>query len=103
MSFTDKTITCADCGQTFVFSAGEQETFQQRGFTNEPKRCAPCHSARKAQIGGGNGGGGGFSSGGTGERFSATCADCGKEASLPFKPRGDRPVYCSDCFRSRRV
>jgi CxxC-x17-CxxC domain-containing protein len=110
-SFTDKNITCVECGQAFVFSASEQETYQQRGFTNEPKRCQPCRSARKAEggggrggFGGGGGGRGGFGGGGggSGERFSAVCAECGKEASLPFKPRGDRPVYCNDCFRSRR-
>lgn len=112
MSFADKNITCVECGTSFVFTAHEQETYQQRGFMNEPKRCAPCRSARKAQggggggrgYGGGGGGGGGYGGrgGGTGERFTATCADCGKEASLPFKPRGDRPVYCSDCFRNHR-
>jgi CxxC-x17-CxxC domain-containing protein len=117
MSFTDKNITCVECGQSFVFSAGEQETYQQRGFLNEPKRCGPCRAARKDRMGGGGGGrgfgggggGGGFGGrgrgggGGSGERHTATCADCGREASLPFKPRGDRPVYCSDCFRNHRA
>jgi CxxC-x17-CxxC domain-containing protein len=32
----------------------------------------------------------------------ATCAACGKQTDLPFKPRGDRPVYCRDCFRKQR-
>lgn len=104
-SFTDKSITCVECGQSFVFSASEQETYQQRGFTNEPKRCPPCRSARKVQggmAGARRGSFGGGGRGGSGERFSAVCAECGKEASLPFKPRGDRPVYCAECFRSRR-
>lgn len=101
MSFTDKNISCVECGTSFVFSASEQETYQQRGFMNEPKRCAPCRAARKGSVGGG-GSRGGFGGAGSGERFSAVCADCGKEASLPFKPRGDRPVYCSDCFRNHR-
>jgi CxxC-x17-CxxC domain-containing protein len=98
MSFTDKNISCVECENTFVFTAQEQELYQQRGFLNEPKRCAPCRSARKAK----NGGQSGFGGASAGERFSATCADCGREASLPFRPRGDRPVYCSDCFRNRR-
>jgi CxxC-x17-CxxC domain-containing protein len=110
MPFTDKNITCVECGQSFVFTAGEQETYQQRGFLNEPKRCGPCRQARKERMGGGGGGPrGGFGGGrggprggGGGERFTAVCADCGKEAVLPFKPRGDRPVYCSDCFRNHR-
>jgi CxxC-x17-CxxC domain-containing protein len=106
MPFADKSITCVECGTSFTFTATEQEQYQQRGFLNEPKRCAPCRQARKAQGGGGRGFGGGGGGrgfgggGGGGERYTAVCADCGKEASLPFKPRGDRPVYCSDCFRN---
>jgi CxxC-x17-CxxC domain-containing protein len=103
--FTDKQLKCADCGADFTFSAGEQERFQQLGFTNEPRRCAPCRAARKAS-GGGGGGGGGYGGGGGGggrkEMFSVVCSECGKPAQVPFKPRGDRPVFCSDCFAQRR-
>ncbi len=49
MSFQDKSIKCSDCGTTFTFSAGEQEFFQTKGFTNEPKRCPSCRRANKAQ------------------------------------------------------
>jgi NAD-dependent SIR2 family protein deacetylase len=49
MSFEDKSIQCSDCGTTFTFSAGEQEFFQNKGFTNEPKRCPECRRANKAQ------------------------------------------------------
>ena len=59
MSYTDKTLTCVDCGATFTFSASEQETFAQRGYTNEPKRCSTCRDARKAQRGGSSTGGSG--------------------------------------------
>ncbi|GCE10469.1 zinc-ribbon domain containing protein [Tengunoibacter tsumagoiensis] len=108
MSFTDQTLYCRDCGQEFVFTAGEQEFYQSRGLTNSPTRCPSCRSARKAQMGGRSGGnsyGGNSYSGGSrdrGERqmYSATCASCGKEAMVPFQPREDRPVYCSDCFQS---
>jgi Probable zinc-ribbon domain len=59
----DKLIHCADCGQPFTFSAGEQEFYTQRGMT-EPKRCKECRAARKAERGGR--GGGGRSGGGRG-------------------------------------
>jgi len=149
-------MACADCGQEFTFTAGEQEFYAQRGFTESPKRCPSCRQIRKAQrsrgssydggssreggyspgydnngggygdssyaAGGSNGGGysssggyssggGGYSSGGGGysggerrsrEMFEATCANCGKTASVPFRPSGSKPVYCSDCFESRR-
>ena len=101
-SFTDRTLTCSDCGAEFTFTAGEQDFYQQRGFTNEPRRCPACRAERKAASGGGGGGerrGGGY--GGDREMFSAVCASCGNEARVPFQPRGDRPVYCSDCFRSQ--
>ena len=103
MSDADKTLACRDCGQAFTFTVGEQEFFASRGFTNEPSRCPDCRSTRKAARGDNSGG---YNSGsyGRGERemFSATCADCGNEARVPFQPRGDRPVYCSDCFSKQR-
>ena len=65
MSYADKVLTCRDCGQSFVFTTGEQEFFASRGFTNEPTRCRDCRQARKASAGGGyNSGGGSYSSGG---------------------------------------
>jgi len=100
MSYEDKQITCVDCGADFVFSAGEQERFAQLGFTNEPKRCAPCRAAKKAAGPGARPAG--RPEGGRREMFPAVCADCGKQTQVPFNPRGDRPVYCSDCFGRRR-
>jgi CxxC-x17-CxxC domain-containing protein len=99
MSFVDRSLTCADCGTTFAFTAGEQEFHAQKGFTNDPGRCPECRATRRQQRDGGGGGGGSY--GGSREMFSATCATCGKEARVPFQPRGDKPVYCSDCFRSQ--
>jgi CxxC-x17-CxxC domain-containing protein len=106
MPYTDKTLTCSDCGNPFTFTAGEQEFHQSKGFTNEPRRCPNCRAARRTDGGGGGGGGsyggGGGGGGGYGARremFTATCASCGKDAQVPFQPRGDRPVYCSDCFQ----
>jgi CxxC-x17-CxxC domain-containing protein len=106
MSFSDRTLTCRDCGQQFAFTAGEQEFYQSRGLVNEPGRCPGCRAARKSQRGGG--GGFSYSTGGDGydrprrEMFPATCSQCGKETQVPFQPRGDKPVYCSDCFETVR-
>ncbi len=98
MSYTDKTLVCSDCGESFVFTAGEQEFHASKGFTREPRRCPNCRRARKGAMGG-------TENGGFADRrpprqmFDAVCASCGKEAKVPFEPRGDRPVYCSDCFQ----
>ncbi len=98
MSFEDKSLQCADCGATFNFSAEEQEFFQSKGYTNEPKRCPSCREARKAER---------FGSGGSGYRsqrqmFPAVCAECGKDTEVPFQPREGRPVYCSECYSKNR-
>ena len=98
--YADKTLTCVECGAPFTFSAEDQEFHAQKGFTNEPKRCPNCRANRRAERG--EGGGYGSYSSGPREMFTATCAQCGKEARVPFQPRGDKPVYCSDCFRSQR-
>jgi len=99
MSYQDKSIQCADCGTTFVFSAGEQEAFASRGYTNTPKRCTECRQARKAERGGSSNNR--FSS--NREMFPAVCATCGQETQVPFQPRSDRPVYCSSCYNKTRV
>ena len=110
-------MTCRDCGQDFIWTQGEQEFYAQRGLTNEPRRCPDCRRARKSQQGGGGGyssgggsygGGGGYSSGGGGydrpqrQMYPAVCSQCGKDTQVPFQPRGDKPVYCSDCFAQQR-
>jgi CxxC-x17-CxxC domain-containing protein len=100
VAFEDKTLNCIDCGAEFVFTAGEQEFHASRGFTNEPKRCPNCRRARKDSRDGGGGGGGGYSSGPR-QMYPAQCANCGRETEVPFQPRGDRPVYCRDCFQQR--
>ena len=105
MGFQDKSIQCADCAATFTFSAEEQEQFASRGYTNEPKRCLPCRQARKSERTGTSGySSSGYSSSSTRrEMFPATCAQCGKDTKVPFQPRQDRPVYCSDCYNKVRV
>jgi CxxC-x17-CxxC domain-containing protein len=94
MSYEDKNLTCTDCSATFVFSADDQSYHAEKGYQNEPKRCPDCRSARRA------GGGGGYG-GGAREMHPAVCAQCGKDTEVPFRPSGDRPVYCSDCFSKR--
>jgi CxxC-x17-CxxC domain-containing protein len=105
VTFADKTLTCRDCGAAFLFTNSEQQFFADKGFTNEPSRCNDCRASRKANRGyddysSGSSRGGGYGS--ERQMFSATCSSCGKEAQVPFQPRGDKPVYCSDCFRTQR-
>ena len=98
MSYQDRTLTCVECGEPFTFTAGEQEFYAQKGFANEPKRCSTHRAARRN-------GTTGFASGGDDyarpqrQLYPAVCARCGKETEVPFQPRGDRPVYCRDCFQ----
>ena len=102
--YTDQTLTCRDCAQSFQFTASEQDFYSQRGFST-PLRCPSCRASRKAargDSGGGSSYGGGGSSYGPRQTFQVTCSKCGKPAEVPFQPRGDRPVYCNDCFAGHR-
>ncbi|MFP4641656.1 MAG: CxxC-x17-CxxC domain-containing protein [Dehalococcoidia bacterium] len=92
MAFEDKTLVCRSCGKEFTFTAGEQEFYSSRGF-QEPSHCPECRAARRRER-----------SGDRGPRVmhKAICASCGAECEVPFEPRGDRPVYCSECFASIR-
>lgn len=92
MPYTDTTLTCQDCGQSFTFSADDQEFYALKGYT-EPKRCPACRQARKAGRGGS----------GSREMHPATCSNCGKQTEVPFVPRGDKPIYCTDCFAQQRA
>ena len=92
MNFQDKSLECTDCGTTFTFSAEEQEFFASKGYTNEPKRCPSCRRARKASRYGNDG----YRP--QRQMFPVVCAQCGKDTEVPFQPREDRPVYCSDCY-----
>ena len=101
MAIEEKTLSCTDCGASFAFTVEEQELFKSKGYTNDPKRCPACRQARKAtqNANSGNyGNRGGFSTARR-EMFPVKCAECGKDTQVPFQPRGDRPVYCSDCYR----
>jgi len=95
----DQQLMCSDCGQAFTFTADDQSFFRERGYST-PKRCKPCRQAKKQESGGG-GGGGGYSRGDS-NGTSVICAGCGQQTTVPFEPRGDRPVYCQNCFRARK-
>ena len=102
MTFQDKSLQCVDCGATFTFSAGEQEFYLSKGYSNEPKRCVSCRQTRRTRQ---QDTGGTDSSGQQANRqlYPAVCAECGAETMVPFQPRLDRPVYCSNCYNKIRL
>jgi len=91
MIFEDRTLTCKECGVDFTFTASEQEFYNEKGFQNDPARCPECRSARKRQR-----------NSREREMFTVTCADCGVETQVPFRPTEERPVYCRDCYQKIR-
>jgi len=90
MTFEDRTLACKDCGAEFTFTASEQDFYAEKGFQNDPARCPECRSARKRQRNGQRG---------EREMFTVTCAECGVETQVPFRPTNERPVYCRDCYQ----
>ena len=110
--YQDRELTCKDCGTPFTFTAGEQEFYASKGLVNAPRRCPDCRRAAKSQRGEGGSssrgayGGGGYGGGGyeraPRQMTDAVCAQCGNPTQVPFQPRGDRPVYCSDCYAQMR-
>jgi CxxC-x17-CxxC domain-containing protein len=95
MEFQDKVLVCRECNKEFLFSAGEQAFYAEKGFQNEPTRCRNCRASRK--------GPGPVASDGGAPRqlFSAVCSECGKDTQVPFKPTAGKPVYCRECFQKR--
>ncbi len=96
--YQDKVLVCKECGKEFVFTAGEQEFYASKGFLNDPSRCPECRNARKLRGTDNN------RNNRSQERpmYPAVCARCGKETMVPFKPSGDKPVYCKECFQLMR-
>ena len=94
--FEDKKLVCKDCGNEFIFTAGEQEFYAAKGFQNEPLRCKDCRDSRKSQHGRGS------EPKKDREMYDAVCSECGAETKIPFKPHLDKPVYCSECFANRK-
>lgn len=93
MAFEDKRLVCSDCGQEFIFTAGEQGFYLEKGLLNEPRRCPTCRANRRRERATGSGR----------EMTPVICAECGCETTVPFVPRLDRPVYCSSCFEKVRT
>jgi CxxC-x17-CxxC domain-containing protein len=94
MEYQDRVLKCADCGTEFVFTAGEQAFYADKGFRNEPKRCRSCKSKRAENQG--------HAPGAIRNETRTSCSQCGKETTVPFKPTQGRPVYCRECFQQRR-
>jgi CxxC-x17-CxxC domain-containing protein len=90
--FQDRNLKCVDCGADFVFTAGEQQFYHDKNFKNEPKRCKNCKAKRQ----------GGSGSGFAKSETHTACSQCGRETTVPFKPTQGRPVYCRECFQSRK-
>jgi CxxC-x17-CxxC domain-containing protein len=91
--YENKTLICKDCGNPFEFTVRDQMFYAEKGFENEPQRCRDCRTARKSQRGTAAPGGAT-----TREMYDAFCAQCGESTTVPFRPRGDRPVYCRSCY-----
>jgi CxxC-x17-CxxC domain-containing protein len=94
---TDQTLTCAGCGTQFQFTLSEQEFYQSKDYS-APARCPDCRAARKAARDA-TSGYGAAARYGEHPTFPVICSQCGKGTQLPFQPRGDKPVYCQECYR----
>ena len=93
MTFGDKQLRCRECGETFVWTAGEQDFYQQKGLVHEPQRCGTCRAKAKQERAAAR----------AASMHDIVCSNCGKPGQVPFVPRTDRPVYCSTCFEARRA
>lgn len=89
MDFEDKNITCKDCGGEFVWSAGEQKFYADKGLQNPPGRCPDCRKKAKEKK--------------STQKFAIICKECGKEGEVPFEPRNPNDVLCAECFSKKRA
>ena len=100
----DTTVTCADCG--------DQCTVPFVPRSNKPVYCSDCFRQNKPSSNDDRGSrysrddrpsrddrGSRNSRDNDREDTTVTCADCGDQCTVPFVPRSNKPVYCSDCFR----
>src|ERR1700684_2362098 len=101
MEFQEKVLKCIDCGGDFILSSGGQLFFHDKQFKNEPKRCKACKTKRVSVLGAPPAPGQNYRY--TKVETQATCSGCGKQTTVPFRPTQGRPVFCRECFQSRRT
>ena len=92
----DQHIKCSDCGEEFLFTAGEQSFYREHGLTHPPTRCKRCREMRKGRRGGATPASAGR------EMHAAVCSGCGADTQIPFIPTSGRPVFCKECFQARK-
>ena len=99
--YQDRPIRCVDCNENFIWTAGEQVFFHDKGLKNEPKRCKPCKQAKNERLAAIAA----AQSSGVRQRIevSVQCAQCGQQTTVPFYPSQGRPVYCRSCFLAGRT
>ena len=85
--YEDQNLICEECGKEFIFSAGEQEFYAQKGLQNTPKRCQDCRKARKRKS--------------RRKMHDAVCSQCGAQTKVPFEPKEGREIFCKECFAKR--
>ncbi len=88
--YLDRVLTCIDCKAEFVFTAGEQEFFADKGFKNDPKHCKLCKARQKKKLYG------------LRPETKTICAECWEETTVPFKPARGKPVLCRSCFKKSK-
>ena len=94
--FEDRSILCIDCDSDFVWTAGEQAFFRDKGLLNPPKRCKECKQAKNERLAAIAA----AQASGVKQRIEVAvkCARCGEGTTVPFYPSQGRPVYCRSCY-----
>ncbi|MBY0547564.1 MAG: zinc-ribbon domain-containing protein [Candidatus Obscuribacterales bacterium] len=88
MMMSDRSLNCRKCGSRFLFSIGEQEYFQTKGLSNEPKKCPNCRVLCRVERDGKD----------VNTTTEVSCDQCGTATRVPFQPRGHKPVLCTLCL-----
>lgn len=83
--YEDRQLICKDCTKPFVWSAGEQKFFHDKGFTNEPVRCVDCRKKAKKKREGPT-------------LYPVRCRICGETAMVPAEPVDPNDVLCENCL-----
>ena len=86
--YQDETLICEDCGKEFMFTAGEQEFYAEKGLVNKPKRCPECRKSRRQHN--------------RKKMFDVVCSKCGCETKVPFKPTQGKEVFCKECYQAMK-